>query len=249
MSDNKNISSAPSCTSRFATTHWSVVLAAGSPESTRYKEALETLCRTYWFPLYAFLRQHGCDVHQAEDYIQAFFTRMLEKHSLNAVDVKSGKFRSFLLTSLKNFVANEIDHIQAQKRGGRHTILSLDFDNAERQYISEPSHQMSPEKIFEKSWAITVLEHTMNQLQAEFASSNKLSLFNHLRVYLTADENGIPYRNVAVELEMTEGAVKMAVHRLRARYRDLLRENVAQTVATQGQIDEEIHDLLAVLSS
>jgi RNA polymerase sigma-70 factor (ECF subfamily) len=225
------------------------VLAAGSPESTRYKEALETLCRTYWFPLYAFLRRHGCDVHQAEDYIQAFFTRLLEKHSLDAVDVKSGKFRSFLLASLKNFVANEIDRVQAQKRGGRHTILSLNFDNAESQYVSEPNHELSPEKIFEKSWAITVLEHTMNQLQAEFASSNKLSLFDHLRVYLTAEVDGIPYRDMAIQLEMTEGAVKMAVHRLRARYRDLLRENVAQTVATPGQIDEEIHELLAVLSS
>jgi RNA polymerase sigma factor (sigma-70 family) len=249
MSDANDMSLTPSGTSRFATTHWSVVLAAGSPESTRYKEALETLCRTYWFPLYAFLRRHGCDAHQAEDYIQAFFTRMLEKHFLNAVDVKSGKFRSFLLVSLKNFVANEIDRVQAQKRGGHHRVLSIDFGNAERQYISEPSHEMSPEKLFEKSWAITVLEHAMNQLQAEFASSNKLSLFDHLRVYLTAQADGIPYRDMAVQLEMTEGAVKMAVHRLRARYRDLLRENVAQTVATPGQIDEEIHELLAVLSS
>jgi len=249
MSETNDMSLTPPGTSRFATTHWSVVLAAGSPESTRYKEALETLCRTYWFPLYAFLRRQGCDVHQAEDYIQAFFMRMLEKHSLNSVDVKFGKFRSFLLASLKNFVANEIDRVHAQKRGGRHTILSLDAGNAERQYISEPNHEMSPEKIFEKSWAITVLELTMNQLQAEFASSNKLSLFDHLRVYLTAEADGIPYRDVAVQLEMTEGAVKMAVHRLRARYRDLLRENVAQTVATQGQIDEEIHELLAILSS
>jgi RNA polymerase sigma factor (sigma-70 family) len=249
MSSKTDTNSTPADTSRFATTHWSVVLAAGSPESTRYQEALEELCRTYWFPLYAFLRRRGCDTHQAEDYIQAFFTRMLEKHSLNAVDMKLGKFRSFLLASLKNFVANEIDHIQAQKRGGRHTVLSLDFGNAERQYISEPSHEMSPEKLFEKSWAITVLQHAMNQLEAEFASSNKRSLFDHLRVYLTAEAGVIPYRDVAVQLEMTEGAVKMAVHRLRSRYRDLLREKVAQTVAAQEQIDEEIHELLAVLSS
>jgi len=249
MPSKTDTNSTPADTSRFATTHWSMVLAAGSPESTRYQEALEELCRTYWFPLYAFLRRRGCDTHQAEDYIQAFFARMLEKHSLNAVDVKPGKFRSFLLASLKNFVANEIDRVQAQKRGGGRTILNLDFGNAERQYISEPSHEMSPEKLFEKSWAITVLEHAMNQLEAEFASSKKLSLFDHLRVYLTAEADVIPYREVAIQLEMTEGAVKMAVHRLRTRYRDLLREKVAQTVAAQEQIDEEIHELLAVLSS
>ena len=249
MSDTNDMSLTPSATSRFATTHWSVVLAAGSPESTRYQEALEMLCRTYWFPLYAFLRRRGCDTHQAEDYIQAFFARMLEKRSLNAVDVKPGKFRSFLLASLKNFVANEIDRVQAQKRGGCHTILSLNFGDGERQYISEPSHEMSPERLFEKSWAMTVLEHAMNQLEAEFASSNKLSLFKHLRVYLTAEANAIPYRDVALQFEMTEGAVKMAVHRLRSRYRDLLRENVGQTVATHEQIDEEIHELLAALSS
>jgi RNA polymerase sigma-70 factor (ECF subfamily) len=174
---------------------------------------------------------------------------MLDKHRLSGVSPKPGKFRSFLLTALKNFVANEIDRVKAQKRGGSHTILSLDFGNAERQYISEPTHQMSPEKLFEKSWALTVLEHTMNQLEAEFARSNKLKLFGHLRVYLTAETDTIPYRDVAVQLRMTEGAVKMAVHRLRIRYRELLRENVAQTVATQEQIDEEIRDLLSVLSS
>jgi RNA polymerase sigma factor (sigma-70 family) len=249
MANDSHISSTPADTSRFATTHWSVVLAAGSPESTRYQEALETLCRTYWFPLYAFLRRRGCDTHQAEDYIQAFFTRMLEKRSLKAVDAKPGKFRSFLLTSLKNFIANEIDRIQAQKRGGQQTILSLDLEHAERQYVSEPSHDMSPERLFEKSWAITVLEHAMNQLEAEFVSSNRADLFECLRGYLTAEPDAVPYRDVAERLRMTEGAVKMAVHRLRTRYGDVLREKVAQTVATQAQIDEEIRELLAVLSS
>ncbi len=249
MSDNTDMSSTPTGTSRFATTHWSVVLAAGSPESSRYREALETLCQTYWFPLYAYLRQRGCNAHQAEDYIQAFFTQMLEKHSLSGVDAKPGKFRSFLLASLKHFVANELDRVRAQKRGGSHTILSLDFCNAEKQYILEPTHQMSPEKLFEKSWALTVLEHAMNQLEAEFANSKKKRLFDRLRVYLTAETDAIPYRDAAAQLRMTEGAVKMAVHRLRTRYGKLLREKVAQTVATQEQIDEEIRDLLTVLSS
>ena len=224
------------------------MLAAGSPESTRYREALEILCQTYWFPLYVFLRRQGCDVHQAEDYIQAFFTRMLEKHFLSTVAVKGGKFRSFLLACLKNFVANEIDRIRTQKRGGHHTILSLDFGNAERQYNSEPNHDLTAEKLFEKSWAMTVLDRAMKQLEAEFAGSKKLNLYEHLRIYLTAEADGIPYRDMAKQLKMTESAVKMAVHRLRNRYRELLREEVAQTVATHEQVDEEIHELIEVLS-
>jgi len=174
---------------------------------------------------------------------------MLEKHSLSEVEPKPGKFRSFLLASLKHFIANELDRARAQKRGGSHTILSLNFGNAENQYVLEPAHQMSPEKLFEKSWALTVLEQAMNQLEAEFASSNKQRLFDHLRVYLAAETDAIPYRDVAAQLRMTEGAVKIAVHRLRSRYRELLRDEVAQTVATQEQIDEEISDLLAVLST
>jgi len=241
--------STPADTSRFATTRWSVVLAAGSSESTRYHEAMESLCRTYWFPLYAYLRRKGHDASQAEDYVQGFFMRMLEKHSLSGVDEKPGKFRSFLLVSLKNFVANEIDHAQAQKRGGHHTILSLDLEQAERQYTSEPSHEMSPERLFERSWAIAVLEHAMIQLESEFANSDKAGLFDHLRGYLTAEPNMIPYRDVAEKLRMTEGAVKTAVYRLRNRYRDVLRAEVAQTVATKEQIDEEIRELLTVLSS
>ena len=249
MSDDSHVSSTPTGTSRFATTHWSVVLAAGDSSSPQHEQALSRLCQAYWFPLYAYLRRRGHDRHQAEDWTQAFFTQMLDKRRLSGVSPKPGKFRSFLLASLKNFVTNEIDRVKAQKRGGSHTILSLDFGNAERQYISEPTHQMSPEKLFEKSWALTVLEHTMNELKAEFAKSNKLKLFGNLRIYLTTETDTIPYREMSIQLKMTEGAVKMAVHRLRARYRDLLRENVAQTVATQGQIDEEIHELLAVLSS
>ena len=249
MSDDSHVSSTPTGTSRFATTHWSVVLAAGNSSSPQHREALSTLCRTYWFPLYAYLRRRGCNAHQAEDYTQAFFTRMLEKHSLSEVEPKPGKFRSFLLASLKHFIANELDRARSQKRGGSHTILSLNFGNAENQYVLEPAHQMSPEKLFEKSWALTVLEQAMNQLEAEFASSNKQRLFDRLRVYLAAETDAIPYRDVAAQLRMTEGAVKIAVHRLRSRYRELLRDEVAQTVATQEQIDEEISDLLAVLST
>ncbi len=248
MSDNAHISSTPSGASRFATTHWSIVLAAGSPSSSHYQEALSTLCQTYWFPLYAYLRRHGYNTHQAEDYTQAFFAYLLEKRGLRVVDPQQGKFRSFLLATLKHFVGDERDRARAQKRGGGQTILSLDFENAENQYAIEPAHELSPEKLFEKSWALTVLDRAMAQLKAESVSTNRQKLFDRLKVYLTAKRDSIPYRDVAAELDMTEGAVKVAVHRLRSRYRELLREEIAQTVATEGEIEEEIRNLFAALA-
>ena len=246
MSDNAHCT--PPGTSRFATTHWSVVLAARSPSSSHYQEALGTLCRTYWFPLYAYLRRNGYDTHQAEDHTQAFFTYLLEKRGLRVVDPERGKFRSFLLATLKHFVADERDRARAQKRGGGQKILSLDFENAETRYSFEPAHQLSPEKLFEKSWALTVLARTMARLKAESVSTNKQKLFDRLKVYLTAKRDSIPYRDVAAELDMTEGAVKVAVHRLRTRYRELLRDEIAQTVVAEGEIDEEIRDLFTALA-
>lgn len=246
MSDNAHCT--PPGTSRFATTHWSVVLAAGSPSSSHYQEALGTLCRTYWFPLYAYLRRNGYDTHQAEDHTQAFFTYLLEKRGLRVVDPERGKFRSFLLATLKHFVADERDRARAQKRGGGRKILPLDFENAETRYSFEPAHQLSPEKLFEKSWALTVLARTMARLKAESVSTNKQKLFDRLKIYLTAKRDSIPYRDVAAELDMTEGAVKVAVHRLRTRYRELLRDEIAQTVAAEGEIDEEIRDLFTALA-
>jgi len=248
MSDNTPTSSAPPGVGRFATTHWSVVRAAAQPESPRYQQALATLCRAYWFPLYAYLRRQGYDNHQAKDYTQAFFARMLEKRGLRLADPKRGKFRSFLLAALKHFLASERDRAQAQKRGGGRKVLSLDFENAESQYALEPSHQLTPEKLFERSWALTVLEQTMTRLQAESAGANKQKLFDRLKVYLTGERSSASYRDVASELDMTEGAVKVAVHRLRRRYRKLLRDEIAQTVTAEGQIDEEIRDLFAALA-
>lgn len=248
MSDNTPTSPTPSGAGRFATTHWSVVLTAGSPSSPNYKQALSNLCQTYWFPLYAYLRRQGHDTHQAKDYTQAFFASLLEKRGLRLADPKRGKFRSFLLTALKHFVANERDRAQAQKRGGGRKVLSLTFENAENQYALEPAHQLSPEKLFERSWALTVLERTMTRLQAESAGAKKRKAFNLLKVYLTAETGSIPYRDVAAELDMTEGAVKVAVHRLRRRYRELLRDEIAQTVTAEDEIDEEIRDLFAALA-
>ena len=248
MSDNSPTNSTPADAGRFATTHWSVVRAAGQPESARHQEALEALCRTYWFPLYAYLRRHGYDTHLAEEHTQAFFARLLEKRGLRLADPKQGKFRSFLLAALKHFLANELDRARALKRGGGHKVLSLDFENAESQYALEPAHQLTPEKLFERSWALTVLDRTMTRLQAESTGAKKQKLFDHLKVYLTAKKSLVPYRDVADKLDMSEGAVKVAVHRLRKRYRELLRDEIAQTVANEGQIDEEIRDLFRVLS-
>ncbi|MHC4461828.1 MAG: RNA polymerase sigma factor [Planctomycetota bacterium] len=248
MSDNIPTSFTPPGTGRFATTHWSVVRAAGQPESPRYQQALATLCRTYWFPLYAYLRRQGYNSHQAEEYTQAFFARLLEKHGLRLADPKRGKFRSFLLSSLKHFLADERDRTRARKRGGGRKVLSLDFENAESQYALEPAHELTPEKLFERSWALTVLERTMARLQAKSAGIKKRKLFDHLKVFLTVKKSSVPYREVAAELDMTEGAVKVAVHRLRQRYRELLRDEIAQTVTTAEQIDEEIRDLFAALA-
>ncbi len=248
MSDNTPKSSTPSGAGRFATTHWSVVRAAGRPKSASYQQALETLCQTYWFPLYAYLRRQGYDSHQAEDYTQAFFAGLLAKGGLRLADPKRGKFRSFLLAALKHFLANERDRAQAQKRGGGRKVLSLDFENAEIQYALEPAHQLSPEKLFERSWALTVLERTMTRLQAESAGAKKRKAFDLLKVYLTGERSSVSYRDVAAELDMTEGAVKVAVHRLRRRYRELLRDEIAQTVTAEDEIDAEIRDLFAALA-
>ena len=232
---------------RFATTHWSVVMAAGRPKSASYQQALETLCKTYWFPLYAYLRRHGYESHKAEDYTQAFFTGLLAKGGLRLADPKRGKFRSFLLSSLKHFLSNERARARAKKCGGGRKILSLDFQNAESQYALEPRDELSPDKLFERSWALTVLDRTMARMQAEAISTNKQKLFDHLKVYLTAEKSSVPYRDAAAELDMAEGAVRVAVHRLRRRYREILRDEIAQTVTSDDQIDEEIRDLFAAL--
>lgn len=231
----------------FATTRWSVVLSAGSPASPRYEEAMSTLCQTYWFPLYAYLRRQGCTTHEAEDHIQAFFTQMLDKGYLDRVEANGGKFRSFLLVALKRFVRDQRDRDRATKRGGGLRKLSINLGSAEERYTMEPATDLSPDRIYDKSWALAVLDRTMVNLEAESARTGKLASFKSLKLYLGGDPNVAPYSQVAVDLSMTEGAVKMAVCRLRRRYRELLRDEIAQTVATQDQIEEEIQDLFVAL--
>jgi RNA polymerase sigma factor (sigma-70 family) len=248
MSDKIPKYSTPSSNSRFATTHWSVIMAASDSASAQHEPALSTLCQTYWFPLYAYLRRRGYDSHQAEDYTQGFFAGILERKGLRKADPKYGKFRSFLLASLKNFLADEWDHDKAQKRGGDKKVLSLDFDAAASRYEREPAHHMSPEKLFERSWALTVLTRAMERLKAESVASGKQQLFDRLKIYLTAEKDTVLYKDVAEELNMTEGTIKVAVHRLRRRYRELVRDEIAQTVTTEAEVDEEIRDLFAALA-
>ena len=248
MSDKTPKYSTPSGDDQFATTRWSVILAASDSASEQHEPALGTLCKTYWFPLYAYLRRRGYDSHRAEDYTQGFFAGILERKGLQRADPKYGKFRSFLLACLKNFLADQWDHDHAQKRGGDKKILSLDFDAAASRYEREPADRLSPEKLFERSWALTVLTRAMDRLKAESAASGKQRLFDRLKIYLTAEKDDVSYKDVAAKLEMTEGAVKVAVHRFRRRYRELVRDEIAQTVNNEAQVDEEIRDLFDALA-
>jgi RNA polymerase sigma-70 factor (ECF subfamily) len=225
------------------------VLAAGSPESTRYQKALETLCQAYWFPLYAYLRRRGYDKYQAEDHTQSFFVYLLEKPALSRADPKRGKFRSFLLSSLKHFVADERDRVQARKRGGNKAILSLDFEDAERRYSQEPVHDLSPERLFERWWALHVLNRATHRLKTEAKTTHKAQLFERLKGYLVAEKGTDTYKSIASEFDMSETAVRVTAHRLKQRFNELVREEIAQTVTNNTHIDEEIKDLFTALTS
>ena len=232
----------------FAATRWTIVLAAAQGAlSPLAAEAMAELCQTYWYPLYAYIRRRGCSVHEAEDLTQEFFLRLLAKNYLAEVDRRKGKFRAFLLVSLKHFLANEWDRLRAEKRGGGRFFASLDTVYAESRYQREPVDDLTPEKLFERHWALTVLEQVLNRLQAEFVADGKSEHFEVLKQFLTESRPSIPYSDVAARLATTPGAVKTAVHRLRQRYRELLRSEIAQTVADPTEIDDEIRHLLDCL--
>ena len=228
----------------FATTRWSVVLAAGADTSSPgVHEALATLCETYWYPLYAFLRSRGYQPEAAQDLTQAFFTRLLEKHAIRHADPARGRFRSFLLASLKNFAANERDREIARKRGGGVPIVPLEIETAEGRFQMEPPSDETPERVFDRRWALTLLDRVMSRLQAETGRSGKPSQFDRLKTYLTGDQPQLSYAQTGSELGMSEGAVKVAVHRLRKRFRDLVREEIAQTVSSPEDIEDELRHL------
>lgn len=239
----------PAGAGQFASTHWSVVLAAGRESSQGAREALTRLCQAYWYPLYAYIRRQGRGPHDAEDLTQEFFARFLEKKFLADVHRERGRFRSFLLAALKHFLANEGDRARAHKRGGRCKFISLDERAAERRYALEPREDLSADKIYERRWALTLLDQVLSRLKGEFADAGKAEQFERLKIFLSVGRSAAPYSAVAAQLRTTEEAVKVAVHRLRKRYRELLREEIAQTVAGRDEIEEEIRHIIAVLSA
>jgi RNA polymerase sigma-70 factor (ECF subfamily) len=240
--------SASPSSSRFATTHWSVVVAAkGSTPQAR--QALAELCSAYWYPVYAYIRRQGSSVQDAQDLTQEYFARLLEKDFLRAVDPNRGKFRSFVLASCKHFLCNERDRATTLRRGGGRKHVSFDLQNAEERYLLEPAHSVTAEKLFERRWALTLLDHVLAQLRQEFEASGKESLFDQLKIFLMGAPDKVPHAQLADELNMTAGALKVAVHRLRRRYRELLRQEIARTVAEPAEVEDEIRALFTALGS
>lgn len=237
----------PADAGRFEQTRWSVVVAAAGGQATQARRALESLCATYWYPLYAFVRREGHGPDDAQDLTQKFFARLLEKNWLEAVDREKGKFRSFLLAAMRHFLANEWDRAHRLKRGGGQVILSLDAQSAEARYALEPADPATADRIFERRWALTLLEQVLARLRQEFDAAGKGKLFDELKTALTGEK--VAYAEVARRLGLNEGAVRVAVHRLRLRYRDLIRAEIAETVASEGEIEAEVQHLFAALAS
>ncbi len=241
--------SAPAAHGQFTTTHWSMVLAAGTGSALAARNALERLCRTYWYPLYAFVRRHGNSPADAQDLTQGFFVYLLEHDLVARADRQAGRFRSFLLGSLKHFLAHEHEHATALKRGGGQPVLSLDQLDPEERYALEPSDTATPETIFDQRWALQQIENALTRLRADYASSGRGPLFDLLKDYVWGDKNALSLAEIAERLDLTGEAVKKSVQRLRQRFRDSLRAEVSQTVATPDQIDEELRHLRAALSA
>lgn len=233
----------------FATTRWSVVLNAGRHDSPAAEQALATLCQQYWYPLYAYIRRRVADVNEAQDLTQAFFARLLEKNVLGRAAPERGRFRAFLLTALRNFLANEWDRARTRKRGGGRERLSLDLAEGESRLKLEPVDDFTPERVYERQWALTLLAVVMERLRAEFVNADKARQFELLKGALTGDRHSVSYTTAAAELGMSEEASRQAVHRMRKRYRELLREEIGQTVAEPAEVDNEIRDLFGALGS
>jgi RNA polymerase sigma-70 factor (ECF subfamily) len=231
----------------FVTTEWTMVLDAGGTDSPQAREALARLCETYWYPLYGYVRRRGQSPEDAEDLTQGFFARLLELESLASVRREKGKFRSFLLGSLNHYMSDEWDRARAQKRGRSRTI-SWDAVAAEARFSREPADTLTPEKSFERKWALTVLETVVQRLQREYEGEGKGALFAALRLSLRGEKEH-PYKEIATQLKMSEQAVRVAVHRLRQRHRQLLRNEIARTVATEVEVDDEIRHLFAALAA
>ena len=233
----------------FVATRWSVVLSAQDHASPEAAGALGELCQTYWYPLYAFVRRSGHSKEDAEDLTQEFFARLLAKDYLDAARRERGRFRTFLLVALKRFLANEWDRRHARKRGGGQFVLPLPTDTGEQHYQFEPADVLTPERIYERRWAMTLLAQTISRLKQEQQATGKLREFEQLKGALTSGRGAISYAEAAAALSLTEGAARVAVHRLRRRFRELFRAEIAQTVAAPEQIDDELRHLLSVVGN
>lgn len=231
----------------FATTQWSIVLAAGRVNDRDARAALSQLCESYWYPLYAYVRRRVENVDDAQDLTQSFFAHLLEKGAVAQADRSRGKFRTFLLSAANNFLANEWQKQHAQKRGGNRAKLSLDFDTGESKFRMEPTHDLTPEKLFERRWVTTLLDHVLERLQAELAEAGRAEYFEHLKAGLSGDSEAVDYQQAAAALGLTPAAAKQAAYRLRKQYRQLFREEVARTVGDEAEVDEEIGRLLTTL--
>jgi DNA-directed RNA polymerase specialized sigma24 family protein len=231
----------------FCSTHWSVVLKARQTGSSEAQEALAWLCEHYWYPLYAFVRRKGHDPDAARDLTQAFFARLLEKDTFGEADPARGRFRTFLLAALQNFVANAHDHDRALKRGGGQAPVRLDWGEAESRYGSDVAHEMTAEKLFLRRWALTLLDRVLQRLRAEYAEDRKEKLFEAIKPFLVGNASAETYAEVGQRLKLNEGAVKVAVHRMRRRYRELLRAEILETVEDPQAVDSELRDLFEAL--
>ena len=232
--------------SHFPTTRWNLVVAAGDPQQKEARSALVTLCENYWYPLYAYLRRRGYSADEAQDLTQEFFMRILEGRYLDRADPEKGRFRSFILTSLQFFVADEGDRRRALKRGGGVLTPPL-FSSGEERYQREPAHEETPERIFERRWALSVLSRVMDNLRSEFVQHGRPEHFERLKLFLVGQADA-PYAALAREINTSEGAVKVAIHRLRKRYRELFRQEIADTVARPAEVESEIRFLAAILA-
>jgi len=233
---------------QFTATHWSVVLAAAQESSPEAARALAELCRTYWYPLYAYVRRKGYDVADAQDLTQEFFARVLEKQYFGSVDRRKGRFRSFLLASLEHFLAKEWARAHRLKRGGGQTFIAWDGCDPQERYRLEPPDDWTAERIYERRWALTVLEQAMAALAAEYAAAGKQPLFDELRPFISGDDDDVTYPDVAARLQSSEGAARVAVHRLRQRYGESVRGEIAKIVQRPEEIEEELRHLLTALS-
>lgn len=232
----------------FVTTHWSVVLTAGRNDTPSSQAAIEKLCQTYWYPLYAYARRRGHSVEDAQDSTQDFFARLLEGRWVEDADRTRGRFRTFLLTALNRFLANEWDRARAMKRGGGVIAVPLDAAIAESHYCADTNNALAADRLFDRQWAMTLLEHALSRLETEQQRLGKSGEFAVMSSALTAERGDIPYGTMSAQLGLSETATRMAVHRLRKRFREVFREEIAQTVADPNEVEEEIRYLLAALA-